>query len=187
MDPITAAIDKTEELIGHSPHPAIVAVPLGAWTVSLISDGLSLATGEPRYDDLARVSMAVGLAGAAGAVLTGLRDYGYIPTDRQPNHEIATTHGLGNGVVGSLFVASYVLRDRASRAGRRPSLAARMLSLAGGGLSLYTAWLGGKLVEEYGEGVKPIIAQQNQAREHEHEHEHGRERLSPESPLGIRA
>ncbi|MEO6808572.1 MAG: DUF2231 domain-containing protein [Isosphaeraceae bacterium] len=187
MDLITAAIDKTEELIGHSPHPAIVALPLGAWTVSLICDGLGLVTGERRYDDVARVSMAIGLAGAAGAILTGLHDYGYIPVDRQPNHDIATTHGLGNGVASSLFVTSYVLRDRASRAGRRPSLAARMLSLAGGGLSLYSAWLGGKLVEEYGEAVKPIIAQQNQAKELEHDHNQGRDRLSPESPLGVRA
>ena len=39
MDPITKAIDKTEELLGHSPHPAIVAVPIGAWTVSVVCDG----------------------------------------------------------------------------------------------------------------------------------------------------
>ena len=41
MDPITKAIDKTEELLGHSPHPAIVALPLGAFAVSNVCDGLS--------------------------------------------------------------------------------------------------------------------------------------------------
>src|SRR5690349_9265097 len=103
MDPITKAIDKTEEILGHSPHPAIVAVPLGAWTVSILCDGLGLLTGNEEYDDVARVSMAIGLVGAAGAVMTGLHDYGYIPEDRQPSHAVATTHGLGNAVVGSLF------------------------------------------------------------------------------------
>lgn len=37
MDPITKAIEKVEEIIGHSPHPAIVAVPLGAFVVSNVA------------------------------------------------------------------------------------------------------------------------------------------------------
>jgi uncharacterized membrane protein len=168
MDPITKAIDKTEELLGHSPHPAIVALPLGAFVVSNVCDGLGLVTGEERYDDAARWSMAIGLVGAAGAVLTGVRDYGYIPADRQPNHSIATTHGLGNAVVGSLFITSYALRTRDHAAGRRTSMLARLLALTGGALSLYTAWLGGKLVEEYGEAVKPVMEQQH-AEEEGHE------------------
>ena len=82
MDPISYVIDKVEELLGHSPHPAIVAVPLGAWTVSNVCDGLAMATGEDGYDDAARIRMAVGLVGAAGAAVTGLRDYSHIPKDR---------------------------------------------------------------------------------------------------------
>jgi len=42
------------------------------------------------------------------------------------------------------------------------------LALAGGGLSLYTAWLGGKLVEEMGEGVNPMMEQMSR-----HEHHDG--------------
>ncbi len=159
-DPITLAIDSTEELLGHSPHPAIVAVPLGAFAVSNVCDTLGLVSGDDRFDDTARISMAIGLVGAAGAALTGVRDYGYIPADRQPNHQIATAHGLGNAVVGSLFVTSYVLRSRDHAAGRGTSLAARLLALTGGALSLYTAWLGGKLVEEYGEAVQPVMERQ---------------------------
>jgi len=182
MDPITKAIDKTEELLGHSPHPAIVALPLGAWTVSNVCDGLGLVTGDERYDDAARVSMAIGLIGAAGAALTGLRDYGYIPADREPNHSVATAHGLGNAVVGSLFVTSYVLRSRDHAAGRRTGTLARLLALTGGALSLYTAWLGGKLVEEYGEAVKPVMEQQ-QAEEEGHDDD-DRDRLSRAVPAG---
>src|SRR5207244_4390895 len=66
--PVTGLIDKTEELIGHSPHTAIVSVPIGAWAVSNVCDGLALLSGDDRYDDAARISMAVGLLGAAGAV-----------------------------------------------------------------------------------------------------------------------
>src|SRR4051794_40190223 len=141
MDPISAAVDKTGELLGHTPHPAIVTLPLGAWAFSNFCDGMGLITGEEKYDDAARLSMAVGLVGAAGAAITGLRDYSKIPVDR-PSHEVATTHALGNSVVASLFVTSYIMRVRAERDGRPPSVAARLLALAGGGLSLYTGWLG---------------------------------------------
>ena len=169
-DPITGAIDKLEEVIGHSPHPAIVSVPIGAWAVSNACDALAVLTGGDQFDDAARISMGVGLIGAAGAAMTGLRDYGKIPKDR-PSHDVATTHGLGNALVASLFAASYVLRSRDESAGRGTGPIARVLGLAGGGLLLYTSWLGGVLVEEYGEGVKPVMR--------------GRNRLSAAAPLGV--
>src|ERR671921_772964 len=178
IDPIVGLVDKTEELLGHSPHPAIVTVPIGAWTVSNICDGLALLTGDSRYDDAARLSMAVGLVGAAGAVVTGLRDYSYIPKER-PSHAIATKHALGNAVVGTLFATSYVLRVRDRKAGEPTSMLARVLGIAGGSLALYTAWLGGVLVEEHGEGVKPVMDRMESDDE-----SRGRERLAPESPLG---
>jgi uncharacterized membrane protein len=176
LDPITRLIDKTEELLGHSPHPAIVALPVGAWAVSNISDGLALLTGDERYDDAARISMGIGLVGAAAAAATGLRDYGYIPREK-PSHEIATTHGLGNVLVGSLFTASYLLRTLDAQEGRRTSTTARLLGFAGGGLALYTAWLGGVLVHEQGEAVKPLM-------EHQDDEAYGRARLRSESPIG---
>jgi len=177
LAPVNELIDKAEDLLGHSPHPAIVTVPIGAWAVSNICDTIGLLTGDERFDDVARISMAIGLAGAAAAAVTGLRDYSYIPKNR-PSHDIATQHGLGNALVGSLFVASYIARVRDESRGQRPSLTARLLGLAGGSLALYTAWLGGVLVEEHGEGVKPVM-------EHEDDDDHGRARLSPEAPLGL--
>lgn len=178
ISPITSLIDKAEELLGHSPHPAIVAVPIGAWAVSNICDSLAMLTGDDRYDDLARVSMAIGLAGAAGAIVTGLRDYSFIDPEK-PSHDTATAHGLGNAVVTGLFTASYLIRSRAHGEGRRTGVGSRLLALAGGGLSLYTAWLGGVLVQEYGEAVKPVMDDPR-----ERDLEYGRNRLSPGTPLG---
>ena len=159
MSIIFEGIDKVEEALGHSPHPAITDLPVGAWAVSNITDVMGMMTGDRAYDDCARISMGIGLFGAAGAVVTGLRDYSYIPKDRQPNHDIATRHAVGNAVAGSLFAASYFLRARDEQAGRRTCFLARLLGLAGGGIVLYTAWLGGKLVLELGEGVKPVMEQ----------------------------
>jgi uncharacterized membrane protein len=64
---------------------------------------------------------------------------------------------MGNAVAGTLFILSYILRSRRRQLGRRPGFLSRLLCLAGGGLSVYTGWLGGKLVEEYGEAVKPVM------------------------------
>ena len=178
--PIIGLIDKTEELLGHSPHPAIVTLPIGAWSVSNVCDSLAMLTGDERYDDVARVSMAVGLVGAVGAIATGLRDYSHIPPDR-PSHAIATSHALGNAVVTTLFTASYLLRQRDHLKNQRTGVLPRLLALTGGGLSLYTAWLGGVLVEEHGEGVKPVMEHMSD----HHDEGRGRERLSPASPLGV--
>jgi uncharacterized membrane protein len=181
MDPISLAVDKVEELLGHSPHPAIVALPLGAWTVSNLCDGVAMITGDEAYDDAARISQGIGLAGAAVAAITGLRDYAFIPRDR-PSHEVATTHGLGNALAASLMTASFVLRVRDHAAGRKTSTTARLLALTAGGMSVYTAWLGGKLVQEMGEGVKPAMEQK---KNHEGDQPKGRGRLDPVAPLGL--
>jgi uncharacterized membrane protein len=161
MEIMTRAIDEIESLLGHSPHPAIVALPLGAFGVSSVSDVLGLVTGDERFDQAAEVSMAVGLIGAAGAAVTGLRDYSFIPRDRQPNHDIATTHALGNMAVGTLFATSYILRRTGRARGDSPSLLARGLAICGGALSVYTGWLGGKLVQELGEGVRPVMKRES--------------------------
>jgi uncharacterized membrane protein len=189
--PIETLIDKTQDLLGHSPHPAVVALPLGAFAVSNACDGLALLTGEDRYDDAARISMAIGLVGAAASVVTGLRDYAKIPAER-PSHAVATRHALGNAAVGTLFAASYVLREHDHLSGRRAGLASRLMGLLGGGLALYTAWLGGVLVENMGEAVEPYMARlqsEEQGRGHEHGHDdtRGRGRLSPAAPLGPHA
>ena len=166
--------DKLEEKIGHSPHPAIVALPLGAWMVSAVSDIMGLATGQRAYDDTARISMGIGLVGAAGAVVTGLRDFGYIPKER-PTHAIAIRHGTDMAIAASLLATSFILRKRGHEVEGGPTLAARLLALTGCGISLYSAWLGGKLVEEYGEAVKPVIRQQQQA---EQSHKNARTQMT---------
>lgn len=178
IEPVEPIIDKVEQVLGHSPHPAIVAWPLGAVVVSNACDAIGMMTGGESYDDAARISLGIGLVGAVGAAVTGLRDYTYIDPDR-PSRSVATTHGIGNGIATALLGTSYLLRALDHGAGRRPRLAARLLSLAGGGLSLYTAWLGGVLVEEYGEAVKPVMEQQEGD-----DDAHGRDRLDPAAPLG---
>jgi uncharacterized membrane protein len=167
-------IEKIEEKLGHSPHPAIVSLPLGAWAVSAISDVLGVATRQRAYDDTARISMGIGLVGAVGAIATGLHDYSYIPRDR-PTHAIATTHAMSMVAATSLLAASFLLRERSHQDGDGPSLTARALALGGWGASLYGGYLGGVLVEEHGEAVKPVIERQKKEKRE-------RERIKAKEP-----
>ncbi len=177
MSVLFKLLDKIEEKLGHSPHPAIVSLPLGAWSVSAISDVLGLATGHRGCVDAARISMGIGLVGAVGAAVTGLRDFSYIPKER-PTHAIAIKHGTSMVAATTLFAASFLLRERASLSnGDGPSLTARALALSGWGLSLYAAHLGGVLVEGHGEAVKPVIEWQKKEQE-----KLEREKLLPASP-----
>ena len=165
MASLTAPLEKAEQFLGHSPHPAIVMLPLGAWTVSAICDLARIFSHTRRrrrgLDDTSRISMGIGLIGAAGAVATGLRDYAYIKRD-SPSHAVATRHAISNAIAGTLFTTSYTLRQRAQLSGRSTPLMARILCLAGASLGMYTGWLGGKLVEEFGEAVKPVREAQEQ-------------------------
>lgn len=189
MSLVTQSIDALEDWMGHSPHPAIVTLPLGAFAVSNLCDVVGSITRSQRFDQAAQISMGVGLIGAVAATATGLRDYGYIPADRQPNHEIATTHGIGNAAVASLFAASYLIRRGRWLTGRRPGTAARLLALTAGSLALYTGWLGGRLVEELGESVHPVKDQHQGGRlrlERWRNAPAGRQRLESGMPLGPR-
>ena len=51
MDFIFNLLEKVEEKFGHSPHPAIVGLPVGAWTVSAVCDLLGLITGRQAFND----------------------------------------------------------------------------------------------------------------------------------------
>jgi hypothetical protein len=100
-----------------------------------LDDLLSLVSRQQSYEDTARVSMGIGLAGAVGAVAAGLHDYSYIPRER-PTHALATTHAMGMVAATSLFTTSFILRERSHQAGHGPGWMARALALGGWGIML---------------------------------------------------
>jgi len=93
-------------VLGHPLHPALTDLPLGAWTVGVVADWLFVATGRvpPVAGDLA---LAVGVAGAILAALTGFTDFH--GTD---GHErrTAMVHGLVMSSVLVLEIVSLAIR-----------------------------------------------------------------------------
>ena len=121
----------------HPFHPVMTDVPLGAWTVTLLLDLMDddrPRSGVSRSSD---ASLALGLAGAVGAALTGLTDWA--DTDARPRRLGVAHAALNTGAV-LLFTSSLLSR----KAGRRSS--GRGLAVAGYAAMIAAAWLGGDLV-----------------------------------------
>jgi uncharacterized membrane protein len=77
------------------------------------------------------------------AAIFGLWDWLAIPRETRAKR-IGLVHGGGNAIVMGLFALSWFLRldDRTYL----PDVAPLVLALAGAGIALVTAWLGGELV-----------------------------------------
>lgn len=126
--------------LGHPLHPALIDLPLGAWTLAAILDGLELARGSKRAG-AADTAIAVGLAGAVAAAITGVTDWS--ETDGRAKR-IGLAHGVLNLSAASLYGISLFLRKRS----RQKAIGVSMIAF---GVAMTAAYLGGHLV--YGEQV----------------------------------
>jgi uncharacterized membrane protein len=138
------------KLLGHPVHPMLIVFPLGLLSTAVLFDLLYLITREEQLAVFSFWAMAAGVAGGLGAALFGLIDWLAIPRDTRAR-SIGLLHGGGNVVVVLLFAISWFLRldDPAFL----PNVLPLILGLAGAGIALFTAWLGGELVYRLGVAV----------------------------------
>jgi nitrite reductase/ring-hydroxylating ferredoxin subunit/uncharacterized membrane protein len=123
--------------LGHSLHPPLTDVPLGAWTAGAVFDLVGL-------DEAADASFALGSLAAVPTAMAGTADWLEI-TDEQ--RRIGFVHGLLNATALGLIVCSL-----GARASSRRGLGVG-LSTLGYGLAAVSGWLGGELVYVLGTGV----------------------------------
>jgi nitrite reductase/ring-hydroxylating ferredoxin subunit/uncharacterized membrane protein len=135
--------------LGHPLHPVLTDVPIGAWMMAQVFDGLDSVNGGDRYEDAARVCINTGLVGAVGAAVTGLTEWS--DTGGQ-SRRIGLVHGLLNITATSLFLTSAVMRTR------RRSRGAVAASTAGFAVAMASAYLGGVLVYKREIGPNHAIA-----------------------------
>jgi nitrite reductase/ring-hydroxylating ferredoxin subunit/uncharacterized membrane protein len=122
--------------LGHPLHPVLTDVPIGAWTAAVLLDALDVV-GEQDYAPGADAAVALGLAGAVGAAISGLTDWKDL--DERPLR-VGLVHGVLNLGATALFGASLLMR----RGGARP--AGRGTALAGYLVAAAAAYLGGDMV-----------------------------------------
>jgi nitrite reductase/ring-hydroxylating ferredoxin subunit/uncharacterized membrane protein len=126
--------------LGHPLHPALIELPVGAWTLAAIFDAIELAGGGQR-GKIADQAIGVGVLGALGAAVAGITDWS--ETDGRAKR-IGLTHGVMNVTATGLYVLSLFLRRRSRSKGISVGLMAF-------GVAMSAAFLGGHLT--YGEQI----------------------------------
>jgi uncharacterized membrane protein len=130
--------------LGEPLHAALTDVPVGAWTAAMVFDALEMINGRFEFATAADTSIAIGLAGAAGAAITGLTDWSDVDP---PARRLGLIHGLLNIGATTLFATSLILRRKKARK------EGRGFAALGYALASYSAHLGGKMVYEHRVGV----------------------------------
>src|SRR5947207_3285985 len=120
--------------LGNPFHVVLSDIPIGAWTVALVFDGLCGMRNRREFELAADTSVAIGLVAAAGTALTGATDWSDVDP---PARRLGSIHGLLNIGASALFATSLVLRKKKSRAN------GRIAAAAGYALVSYSAHLGG--------------------------------------------
>lgn len=133
----------------HRIHPALIVVPIGAWTTGLVLDLLESRADRPEdWAPGADAAVALGILSALPSAVTGLADW----TDTyDQQRRVGIAHALANSVALALYGVSFGLR----RANRRDL--ARLCSAAGFGVVAFSGMLGGELVYTLGVNVPHTI------------------------------
>ena len=133
--------------LGHALHPALVDIPLGAWTATLLFDIEWLSNPDEAHEQAADATLWLGLIGAVGSAVTGLTNW--VDTDG-PERRLGMLHGLLNGGITVLNLSSALLRLTGQR---RLAITFATLAYA---TSLYSAYLGGELAYSSGINVNHV-------------------------------
>ncbi|MYS24242.1 Ferredoxin subunit of nitrite reductase or a ring-hydroxylating dioxygenase [Streptomyces sp. DvalAA-14] len=120
--------------LGHPAHPMLTDVPIGAWTAAALLDTVGGRRGAPFAD----LFVAMGVAAAVPAALTGLNDWSDTQAEPGPRR-VGVVHATANTTALALYTASLVARAKGKR------FRGRMLGWAGYGAMSAGAYLGGHL------------------------------------------
>jgi len=144
-------MESRAKLFGHPIHPMLIVFPLGLLAMALIFDILHFAMDNGYWSEIAYWMIAAGVISGLVAAPFGLVDWLAIPSGTRAKR-IGALHGVGNLVVVVLYAASWWMRRAAPQ---DPMAVAYVMSFAGGGIALFTGWLGGELVDRLAVGVDP--------------------------------
>jgi uncharacterized membrane protein len=133
---------------GHPLHPALVAVPIGAWIASFVFDVASHLVDEPGFlTQGSRWLIGIGVLGALAAAMVGFLDLFAIPTGTRV-FRIGLVHMSINLCVTAAYIVDFLIRGGPATApvGWGP-LVLSAVALSALGVSGY---LGGELAYRYG-------------------------------------
>jgi len=134
----------------HPIHPMLVALPIGLWIFSLLSDVIYLMKwGGPVWSEVALYTMAGGLVGALLAAVPGFVDL--LSMSKGPVKRIGIWHMSINLLIVALYALNLWLRTSSAP----PAIQPVWLSVVGILLLGVSGWLGGEMVYVHGVAVEP--------------------------------
>ncbi len=136
--PVKDALSGT--WLGHTLHPVLTDVPIGAWTSATALDLI----GGRDSEVAARRLIGLGILASVPTAMSGLSDYADTVGEER---RVGLTHAAFNIAALALFGASYGARKNGS------VLKGKALSLLGMGAASVGAYLGGHLSLDMGVGV----------------------------------
>lgn len=131
-------------------HPALVHLPIAFTPVAIGADLIGRATGNRSLLSFGQKAIAVAAVGAAVSGTSGLIAGEEVNVEGRSRDMLMTHRNLN--FVAALAVGALALW-RARR--NRPSASYLAVGAVVTGVFAYTAYLGGKIVSEYGAGVAP--------------------------------
>jgi uncharacterized membrane protein len=136
----------------HPIHSMLVALPIGLWVFSLVSDFIGLAWESPTWKSVALYTMVGGIIGALLAAIPGFIDWFSLATARV--QRLGTTHMVLNLILVALFSSNAWLRLTSTI----PDAIPLTLSIVGVLILGVSGWLGGEMVYVHRVGVAPATS-----------------------------
>lgn len=130
-------------------HPSVVHFPIAFLPVAIGADLLGRLTGSRTLMNFGRAAIGIAAAGAAAAATTGLIAQQEVNADGEALDMLITHRNLN---LASTVVAAAMATWRGAR--ERPTASYLTLGLASTALLSYTAYLGGRMVYQFGVGVQ---------------------------------
>jgi uncharacterized membrane protein len=134
---------------GHPSHPMLVALPIGLWIFSIVSDLIfKFGWGGAVWNDVAFYTIAGGIVGALLSAVPGFIDL--LSIDNPKSKSIGIWHMAINLVAVALYCVNFGVRMQRAPGDNLPIV----LSVIGIVLIAISGWLGGELVYVRGVAVK---------------------------------
>ena len=139
--------------LGHPLHPILVHIPMAMWPGALIFDLLSQwGIGGNAVVLLSFYAIVFGLIASLLAVPTGVVDWSGVKKEK-PAWKIGLYHMILNLLVAVIFAINLGLRAQTYREATQVAGKPLLLSIVGTALLIGSAYLGGRMVYEYGINV----------------------------------
>jgi uncharacterized membrane protein len=133
---------------GHPLHPILVALPIGLWIFSIVSDLIFKFGYGAVWNDVAFYTIAGGIVGALIAALPGFIDL--LSIQNSKSKSIGIWHMVINLLAVALYAGNFWLRMHRPADDSLPIV----LSVVGIVFIMISGWLGGELVYARGVAVK---------------------------------